>query len=307
MRGSFTAAASALRISQPAVSQHIARLEQEIGAVLVVRSGRGLRITPPGEVLLRRTGQLLAYLRDTCDELAVTTGDDGGELRMVAFPSASATIVPPVVGAFHRRLPRVRVTLREADPPQALGGLIDGEHDLALAYDYPILARTGDPRLRRHVLAEDPMAVAVPASHPLAAAPEVPLAALADLRWVAPRPSPCREALDLVCRRAGFVPDVVSETSDYLTMLGLVAAEVGVAVVPRLVSAIAVPAGVVLRPLTPNRLCRTVSAVTTVTGHQPPTRETMVALLASMVGQLTRPDLPLRTPAPAAVPDRVAA
>jgi len=295
-RGSFTAAAAALCLSQPAVSQHIAKLEQEIGAVLLVRTGRRVRITPPGAVLLRRTEQLLAHLRDTADELASVTGADGGELRMVTFPSAAATIAAPVVGAFRREAPRATVTLREADPPEALPALLAGQHDLAIAYDYPLLATPRDPRLTWQVLAEDTMAAALPADHRLAPVPTVALGALAAEQWIAPHPCGCRDALELACRQAGFTPDVVSETNDYLAMLGLVAAGVGVAVVPRLIAAVAVPRGVVLRPLAPSRLRRTVAAVTGAGGHCPPIRRTMVRLLQSMIADLAHPDLPMSPP-----------
>jgi DNA-binding transcriptional LysR family regulator len=312
-RDSFTAAASALGISQPAVSQHIAKLEQEIGAALLVRTGRSLRITPPGQILLRRTDELLTHLRDISDELAAATGDDGGELRMVTFPSAAATIVPPVVGALRRLAPRATVTLREADPPQSLPALLAGHHDLALAYDYPELNTARDARLQWQVLAEDEMAVALPARHPLATGGPVPLPGLVGEGWVAPHPCTCRDALELACRQAGFAPAVVSETNDYMAMLGLVAAGVGVALVPRLIAAIAVPAGVALRPLAGSRVRRSVAAVTSPNGHRPPLRQKMLHLLQSMILDLARPDLPLSAPAgatttagPAARPVRAA-
>ena len=294
--GSFTAAAAALHISQPAVSQHIAKLEQEIGTTLVVRSGRGLQLTQPGQVLLRRTEQLLAYLREASDEIASVAGADTGQLRMVTFPSAARTIIPPVVGAFRRHVPQVSVTLREAEPPEALPALLAGHYDLAVVYDYPVLATPRDPRQHWQVLAEDDMAAALPAGHRLAAARQVPLAALAAERWVASHPSVCREALELACRQTGFTPIVVSDTNDYLSMLGLVAADVGVAVVPRLIATATIPDGVVLRPLAPNRLRRTVVAVTSRTGHHPPARHKMIDLLATMTAGLAHPDLPLSAP-----------
>ncbi|MEN3306201.1 MAG: hypothetical protein V7603_2403 [Micromonosporaceae bacterium] len=307
VNGTFTAAATALRISQPAVSQHIAKLEQEIGAALLIRCGRSVRVTPPGQILLRRTDELLAHLRDTAAELAVATGADGGELRMVSFPTASATIVPPVVGAFRRMVPRATVTLREADPPEALPALLAGGFDLALAYDYPGPATTRDPRLRWHVLARDAMAVALPIDHALVDEARVPLAALSGQHWVAPHPGGCRAGLASACRGAGFVPRVVSETNDYLAMLGLVEAGVGVAVVPRMIAALARPSGVVLRPLSGSRLCRTVATVTRPTGHCPPIQQTMLQLLDSMVGGLGDPALPLSRPASTVAPHGVSA
>jgi DNA-binding transcriptional LysR family regulator len=137
------------------------------------------------------------------------------------------------------------------------------------------------------------MAVALPADHPLAAATPIGLSALADDQWIAPHPCGCREALEVACRQAGFTPMVVSETNDYPAMLGLVAAGVGVAVVPRLIAALAVPRGVVLRPLAPGRLRRTVAAVTTRGGHRPPIRLKMIRLLQTMSCGLADPELPL--------------
>src|SRR5512142_948196 len=105
--GSFTAAAGALGITQPAVSQQIAKLEQEIGAPLLDRSGRGVRLTRPGQVLLGHTERILDQLTQAGRELAAAIEHGGEELRMVAFPSAAATVVPPVVAAFRRAAPQV--------------------------------------------------------------------------------------------------------------------------------------------------------------------------------------------------------
>jgi DNA-binding transcriptional LysR family regulator len=291
--GSFTAAAVALGISQPAVSQHIARLEQEIGLKLLDRTGRGMQITYPGKVLLHHTDGLLSHLREAAKELASLVNPDGGELRMVAFPSAAASIVPPVVGAFRRALPKAKVLLTEADPADALPRLLAGEVDLALVYDYPAIGQTRDPRLTWEIIADDSMAVVLPVGHPLAAATEVPLAALAKEHWIAPNPCLCLDAFLNACHDARFDPDIVLSSNDYLATINLVSAGIGVAVVPRIMAMSALPTTVVLRPLRGSGLRRTIAAVTTTTGYQPPATDRMVDVLRQRILGLAAPGLPL--------------
>ncbi|MEV5721133.1 LysR family transcriptional regulator [Amycolatopsis mediterranei] len=291
--GSFTAAATALGISQPAVSQHIARLEQEVGMQLLDRAGRGMRITYPGKVLLHHTEGLLNHLREATRELSALAQPDGGEVRMVTFPSAAATIVPPVVAAFRQALPKAKVLLSEADPAVALPRLLAGDADLALVYDYPSFSEPRDPRLRWEVVADDRMAVVLPAGHPFAAATAVPLAALAGEHWIAPNPCPCLDAFLSACRGARFSPDIVSMSNDYAAMIGLVSARVGVAVVPRIMALAALPAAVVLRPLCEARISRNIAAVTRTAGYQPPATQRLVATLHEQLPGLAAPGLHL--------------
>jgi DNA-binding transcriptional LysR family regulator len=285
-QGSFTAAALALQVSQPAVSQHIARLEQELGCALLERSSRRVRPTPAGEAFLRHVESLLTGLAEARRELAALANSDTGPLRLAAFPSAAATFVPAAVGALRARYPGVCVRMTEADPPQAIAPLIAGDVDLAVCYDYPTVGALPDPRLRLTTLAVDRMAVAVPADGELAgAAGPVPFAALAGEQWVAPGPSVCRTALDEACRRAGFQPRVVSETNDYHAMLALVDAGVGVAVVPRIVAGFGRDMAVRLLPLTGTRLARRVGVADRAGGVRTPAMELMVGMLAESLGE----------------------
>ena len=286
-QGSFTAAALALQVSQPAVSQHIARLEQELGCTLLERSSRRVRPTPAGEVFLRHVESLLTGLAEARKELAALAGSDSGLLRMAVFPSAAATFVPAAVGLLRAKFPRMNFRLIEVDPPQALPSLIAGDVDLAVCYDYPTVGGPADPRLRMTALAMDRMAVAVPAESRLArdGAP-IALEALAEEQWIAPGPSLCRTALDGACRRAGFRADVVSETNDYQAMLGLVEAEIGIAVVPRIAAPFARSRAVQLLPLTGTRLARRVDVADRAGGVQTPAMEFMQATLAETLSEL---------------------
>lgn len=266
-RGSFTGAAALLHISQPAVSQHVARLERELGLKLLERSSRFVRLTPAGEVFMRHVDSLFAGLDEARRELGALALSATGRIRLIVFPSAAATFVPTAIGAFRQVFPGVSVTMSEADPPLAVPRLLSGDADFVLAYDYPLMPRPEDPRLRVEVLGSESMAVALrmdtqafPSSASEAGS-EVALKALAGRDWIVPGPSQCREALVLACRRAGFTPRVVSETNDYLGMLGQVAAGVGIAVVPGVAQMFPVNPAVRLTPLTGTRLQRNVVAL----------------------------------------------
>ncbi|QMU71465.1 LysR family transcriptional regulator [Streptacidiphilus sp. P02-A3a] len=287
--GSFTAAAADLGISQPAVSQHIARLERSLGVSLLHRSGGPVRVTESGEVVLRLADAVAQRCRQAMHELSALADPVGGELQIAAFPSASGSLLPTVVGRLRQVAPQARVRIIEADPPAALPCLLRGEADLALVYDYPYPDRDtalGDGRLLQETLASDPMAVAVPAGHPLAALPSIPLGALRQESWATPRPSVCQQALGAACRDAGFRPAVVYETENYHSMLGLVATGAGVAVVPRLAVLGGAPPRVALRPLTGTWLRRTMAVATRADSQQPPLSGRFRSLLRQAAPEL---------------------
>lgn len=254
--GSFTAAAAALGVSQPAVSQHVAKLERDVGAVLLERSGRRVLLTAAGEVLLEHARRLLTGLDDARRELAAVARSDAGRLRLDLFPSAAATFAPAAVARVLAAYPKINVAMHELDPPKSLPRVLGGQTDLAVVYEYPLLGCPRDPRLACEAIGTDTMAVAVPADSALATQSAITLAELGTCAWIAPGPSMCRDALDEACRRAGFAPTVTSQTNDYHAMLRMVGAGVGIAVVPRIVAAMGPAASVALRPLAASRLKR---------------------------------------------------
>lgn len=287
--GSFTAAAVALNISQPAVSQHVAKLEREVGATLLERSARRVALTPAGEVLLHHARRLLTGLDDARRELAAVARSDSGRLRLVAFPSAAATFVPSVVARLLAAFPKVNVAMTELDPPAALPRVLGGDADLAVVYDYPLVGGPPDPRLAFEQIGVDPMAAAVPAGSVLAARPEIAIRDLATHSWIAPGPSICRDALGEACRRAGFTPQVVLETNDYQAMLRMVGAGVGVAVVPQMAASMAPMGTVVLRPLARTRLERVVSVVYRAQAALSPAMELMNSLMNEAAQEAAAP------------------
>lgn len=282
--GSFTAAATSLGYTQPAVSQMVRRLERRSGTVLVERSGRTVRLTEAGEVLARHAVNVLAALDNAEQEVSAIAGLQAGRVRLMAFPSSSATLVPRALAKVMAAHPGVTVQFSEGEPPESLAALRAGTCDLAVAFTYDGTdAGRGEDDLEGLVVIDvldDPVLVALPTDHPHAADETVPLKALADDAWIAGCPR-CRGHLLSVSEHAGFAPDVRFETEDYVAVLGLVAAGLGVALVPQLILSSVSHPGVVTRPVEPGSR-RTVQVVTTPDLQRvPAVRATLDALCAS--------------------------
>jgi DNA-binding transcriptional LysR family regulator len=225
--GSVTAAAHALNYAQPSVSHHLARLEAETGSRLLQRVGRGVRLTDAGVLLAARAEEIIGRLDAAEEELAAYTGLRTGRVRLAAFPSALSTLVPVAAARFADDHPGVELQLSEAEPPEAVRMLRAGEADVALVFDYPDDPATG-PALRRVPLLREPTYLVTPSHRPAAE-----LASYAGARWIAGCER-CRRHLVRICAAAGFVPDVSFTTDDYVAVQGLVAAGLGVTLLPGL-------------------------------------------------------------------------
>src|SRR6201990_738960 len=289
-RGSFSAAADALAYTQSAVSQAVARLEAETGTPLVIRDRRGIRPTAAGITLVSHAETIFAQVEAAESELAAVLGVRAGRLRVASFPSAGATLMPLAVAAFRRAHPEVALTLAEGEPEDIGPRLRAGEFDLALLFEFPgVPPRRERPGagLRSVTLLEDPMDVALPADHPLASKPALTLADLRDQQWVqTSAQSPCARHVVRSCLAAGFEPDVAFESDDYDTVQGLVAAGVGVALIPRL-ALTHVHSGIVVRALAPQSPTRRVVAATADEPGGSPPAETMIGVLADVARDYT--------------------
>jgi DNA-binding transcriptional LysR family regulator len=278
-RGSFSAAADALSYTQSAVSQQIAALEAEAGTMLVERRARGLRLTEAGRVLVEHADGILARLEAAEAELAAIAGLRGGRLRMASFPSAGATVMPHAIARFRAEHPLVELTLAEGEPEDILPRLRAGELDLALLYEFRGVSDPPGRDLARSELFADPMYVALPAQHPLASSPSLELAALAGEAWVqTSAQTPCAQHVVRSCHAAGFEPNVAFESDDYATVQGLVAAGVGVALIPELALS-SVREDIVIRALAPQSPERWVIAATPADVGMTPATGAMLALL----------------------------
>jgi len=234
-RGSFSGAAQALSYSQPAVSQAVARLEAELGVTLIERDRRGVRPTPAGAALIEHTEAILARMGAAEAEVAAIAGARGGHLRIASFPTAGATLMPVAIANFRAAHPGVTLSLAEGEPEEIAPRLRDGEFDLVLLFEFPELGGDLGAGLRRVDLLEDPMPLALPKSHRLAGRSAIRLADLREESWVqTSSQSPCARHVVRCCHAAGFEPRVSFESDDYQTVQGLVAAGVGVALIPEL-------------------------------------------------------------------------
>lgn len=261
LNGSFTGAAAALSMSQPSVSQHVASLERELGARLVVRTPVGAHLTPEGEVALRHALRILASVDEARREIDHLRSGSHDPVRIAAFPTACTALLPRAAAELRRRHPSAPFTFTESDADDALDLLRDGRADVAVVYDYAAHPLVLDHLVVQHV-ADDPLRVVLPRHHPAAPDAVIDLVSLADDPWISGTAFACAESLRAVCGVAGFTPDVALDSNRYPTTLALVAAGHGVALVPE--SALATPpAGVVAKHLRPAAPPRRIWAATT--------------------------------------------
>src|SRR5579859_3345037 len=284
-RGSFSAAAEALSYTQSAVSQAVARLEAEAGAPLVIRDRAGIRPTAAGATLVEHAEVILAQIEAAEADLEALLGLRAGRLRMASFPSAGATLMPLAIAAFSERHPDVMLSLAEGEPEEIAPRLKAGEFDLALLFEFPDEDRALTSELHTVSLLEDPLHVALPASHRLAHKHALALRDLRRESWVqTSASSPCARHVVQSCRAAGFEPRVAFESDDFETVQELVAAGVGVALIPRLALTRVHP-GIVVRALAPSSPTRQVLAATLPGAAAPPAARTMLLILGEVSEQ----------------------
>lgn len=287
-KGSFSAAAESMHLTQSAVSQQVAALEKETGTKLLDRNHGRVRLTDPGAALVGHAEAVIARLDEAERELADIAELRGGRLRMVSFPTAGATLVAKAVPAFSRKYPEVELQLDEAEPEESIPGIKAGEYDLALAYDFDSVPFGEDRDVERHFLLEERMQVALPADHPLAGRSSVGLEQLCDEAWACGvRPSSCRENVIQWSRSAGFEPRIHFASDDYQVIQSLVAAGMGVALVPELLLTGRQP-GISVVDVTPRSPVRRVWAVTLGADLLSPASEAMLEILGREAKRLGR-------------------
>jgi DNA-binding transcriptional LysR family regulator len=240
--GSFSTAARELGYTQSVVSHHVAALEREFGLTLVNRGTRPVSVTDAGARLLRHSEAALGYITAAEDELRAVAGLESGTLRIGAFLSAANSFVPVALARFEAAHPEIEVQLQQVEEPEALRLVRSGDLDLAVVYRVWEPARNGgnpsNEGLDEVSLADDPYRVALPPSHRLGRRRRLRLGELAAERFVAPRGEVVTRAyrtmLDHLCADAGFEPNITHVVNDITVGRALVAAGLGVAVLPEL-------------------------------------------------------------------------
>ena len=233
--GSITAAATALGYTPSAVSQSIAALEREAKLPLFEKVGRGIRPTQAGHLLAQHAKAVTERLRIAEEALEALRAGQAGRLRLAAFASAGATLVPRAMARFREAHPGVELDLEIAEPDEALVRLRSGHTDLAvITRDGALDEGTGD-LVFTHLI-DDPYCVVLPWRHPLADAEMISLEDMAQEPWIATASARCncQQVVTTACARAGFSPRFAIEADEFSTTVGFVAAGLGVAMVPML-------------------------------------------------------------------------
>jgi LysR family transcriptional regulator, benzoate and cis,cis-muconate-responsive activator of ben and cat genes len=229
--GNFSRAAERLGISQPALSQQIQRLEEEVGANLFDRTARPVVLTEVGERLLARCADVLEHIRAIERLSAAASQGETGRLRIGVIPLALYGRIPQQIRAFRRRHPDVQVSLERYDTSPLIDLLEAGRLDVAF-----LNATVPGSALRSADLDAGPLVAVLPVDHPLARASSVRLLDLrAEPLVMFPR-DVAAENFDLVItafRAAGFSPKIITATGGYADQVGYVAAGVGYALLPR--------------------------------------------------------------------------
>ena len=277
--GSFSAAGQALRITQSAASQHIAALERELGMPLVERGTRPVALTEAGFALVRHATGIFARLERAEQEVDEIAGRRAGRLRFGTFPTALATIMPPAFASFRLRNPDVSLTVVDDHLQRLLPRLTAHELDLALIYEHDVLTETAAGDLDRTPLFDDVYRAVLPADHRLARRRRLALTDLRNEPWIGGAATSAWYRITTgACRRAGFTPRGDFASDDHIAVQALVAAGLGVSVIPGLALAHPLP-GLVIRELASGAPVRRISAARPHDGYN---GSAVTAMLASL-------------------------
>lgn len=259
-RGTMTAVAESCGLTSSAVSQQLAILEREARVALLERVGRRVRLTAEGDRLVRHAEAILLAVEAAERDLA---GDaPRGVLEIACFPTyAKARLLPAVVRA-RVRFPELRPVIHEMEPADSVAALRDGRCDLAVSFAYSLVPRPDIPGLVAHPLLQDPIRLALPPAWRDLPDP-VELRLLAEADWiVGSRQTDDRRLAERACAAAGFAPRMTHAVDDYDLELRMVAAGLGVGLVPELALELSGATGVVMRTPAGPPLSRSIQALT---------------------------------------------
>jgi DNA-binding transcriptional LysR family regulator len=225
---SFTRAAEKLRIAQPAISQQIRKLEEELEVKLLVRTKRSVRLTSAGQAFLREAKDILNHVEQSRVEARRAAQGETGSLSIGCFAGSSFLFLPELIHAYRARYPAVRIHLHDETISEQLEALEFGRIDVAFTRPLP---KTIAERFVQERVYRDCVMAVLPVHHALARLRKISLAKLAYEDWVLLRRSSAPESVDgftLLCTNAGFSPRVTSEPARMRTVLMTVAAGIGV-------------------------------------------------------------------------------
>lgn len=251
--GTIAAVAEAHTYSPSAVSQQLAVLQREAGVPLTERTGRGVTLTPAGAALVQHTETVLAALEAAAATLAAARTGLHGTVRIGAFPTAVRTLLPAALVALARDHPALDLMVTELDPVAMPDALRERRLDVALLHDYDLAPVVPDPTVDSLPLLDETVYLAVPEGFPIAADP---VRAARDADWIVGTPGTlCHTVAMRICQATGHQLRARHHADDFTAVLALVAAGLGVALVPQL-GAVQPPPGVRLVPLESRRRTR---------------------------------------------------
>jgi DNA-binding transcriptional LysR family regulator len=292
-QGSFSAAAESLSYTQPAISQQIAALARQAGTTLVDRGSRGVTLTEAGRTLVEHAEVVLARLSAAEAELEAIRGVRGGRVRMSSFPTAGASLLPPAVALFKERYPDVELSFVEQEPEEAVKKLRAAELELAIVLEYHDFSEPEFDRLYEGVdlrhLIDDPLYIAVPRDHPAARKRRVRLEDFSDDIWIQNDcQGPCGRLHLAACMGAGFEPKIGYESDDYNVVQGLIAAGVGISLLPAL-ALTNVREDIVVRSLGRGAPARRIASAVIEGRYRSPASEAMLDILSEVAGRFELP------------------
>lgn len=230
----ITRAATRLRVSQPPLSRQIRDLEDEVGTALFDRSNRRLKLTPAGEYFLKEAKIILLHTQRAARVAKATAMGQAGQIRIAFVSPLGGMFLPRIARAFRQRFPLFDVDLLEMVPRMQLDALLDNQADLAFVALPEVESADG---FAFEPVMDVQLRLALSKDHPLAKLTRIPMAKLREQPFVVLQRSAAPKTHDLLvrlCRSAGFEPNIAKQSDRAQSILDLVAAGVGVSIVPQL-------------------------------------------------------------------------
>lgn len=232
-RGTLQAAAAALHISTSAASQQLATLTREAGAKLTEPDGRRLKLTEAGQVLAKHAYEIAAQLERARGDVQAAAAGELGTITVGGVASALPALLIPATKVTEKAHPRLRIDLREAELPDALSQLSVGDLDIVVVVENRNQSSRQDPRHERIPLGTDDFRLAVPRDSRWSRQQSVDLATLVDVDWISStHDDSCDQLLHSACFAAGFTPRIRHRAADWLAMIALIEAGMGLALLP---------------------------------------------------------------------------
>ena len=284
-REHVTEASYHLHVAQSAISRQIFNLEAELGVDLFIREGRNVRLTEIGKIFLEHMQHALQVIEKGKMEIEEFLDPERGTIR-IGFPSSlAAYMLPTVISEFRERYPNVQFQLRQGAYRSLIDSVIKGEMDLALLGPVP----KHEKQLKGHILLMENMYALLPSTHPLAKRSTVQLDQLRNDSFVLyPEGFILRKIVVDACQQIGFEPKVSFEGDDIDTIKGLVAAGLGVTMLPEITLYDNIPRTTVKIPITEPTVTRTVGMIIPKERKLPPTEQLFYDFLKNYYAELSR-------------------